>query len=541
MSINKKFIFVLYVVSALWAPAGCSRNVPPKDGLKDTEEIISYYDTAKKNVKSIAIYKNGKRDGRYQEFYERNHRLKCEVEYRNGNRDGRYQEFYEENQKLKLEVEYKDGLKEGPLRKYFPLKDTVSEEIFYENGERHGPYKKYYPNSQLSEDATFLDGKKEGPDKFYNGDGVLIAELSYKNDKQDGLTKTYDDKGILLREAYFKEGQLDGGSKFYENGILVLEKTYEKGMNTGFAWEYFPNGKRKKEIIMRDNKQEGITRTYNDKGDLLTEAHYKDGILDGLSRFYDRGCLISEKTYEDGVNNGFYREYYKSGVLRREVYVLNEKWDGPSRIYSEDGKLEESGYYRPDPSDGVSKLDGEFKTYDKNGVVIKETTWKRGKKNGLCKLLTGVTPSHEILREIYKNAKLKEDIGFKDDAPVWFKIYDEKGRVIEESRYLDEDREINKVYLFFDVDTKKRLRDPVLFQEKHLQHNLPDGLTALYRADGSMSLERNYRSGKLDGMTRIYYDGNGAGVHYEDIYKDGQKVSRKAFDEDGRQQFEQLY
>jgi len=51
--------------------------------------------------------------------------------------------------------------------------------------------------------------------------------------------------------------------------------------------------------------------------------------------------------------------------------------------------------------------------------------------------------------------------------------------------------------------------------------------------------EANFKNEKLDGVCRTYYP-NGE-IQYIDTYQNGQKINRKAYDEEGKLQSDQDY
>ena len=61
-----------------------------------------------------------------------------------------------------------------------------------------------------------------------------------------------------------------------------------------------------------------------------------------------------------------------------------------------------------------------------------------------------------------------------------------------------------------------------------MQTGKMEGIGKLYYESGNLRQEGNFKDDKQDGITKTYYP-NG-GIMYIDIYRNGQKINRKAYD-----------
>ena len=109
----------LLIITALMLIVGCSSDpidgstLVRKDGLyyaSDANEPYSgeavwYYENGQK-MREVT-YKDGKKDGKYNEWYE-NGQKESEETYKNGEKDGKWTWWYENGQKW-IERTYKDG------------------------------------------------------------------------------------------------------------------------------------------------------------------------------------------------------------------------------------------------------------------------------------------------------------------------------------------------------------------------------------------------------------------------------------------------
>jgi len=84
------------------------------------------------------------------------------------------------------------------------------------------------------------------------------------------------------------------------NGILASERNYKDSVLNGFYKEYDYDGETlTKQMNYKDGKVEGLVKewTRNKDGDnyLVVEENYVDGLLEGISIYYDDEGFISEK------------------------------------------------------------------------------------------------------------------------------------------------------------------------------------------------------------------------------------------------------
>ena len=88
-----------------------------------------------------------------------------------------------------------------------------------------------------------------------------------------------------------------------------------------------------------------------------------------LKEYYKNGKLKSEDLYR---KNGllYYKNYYENGNLKEEgSYNNNDCCQGYMKQYYENGNLKEEGNY----DDG--QMNGEFKFYNNNGELIKNSKY----------------------------------------------------------------------------------------------------------------------------------------------------------------------
>ena len=147
-------------------------------------ENKEYYKTPKGALSSIAIYKDGKRNGLFQKFYT-NGKLYYEVNYENGKMNGTKKVYYEDGT-LMAEMPYKKGLLGTGTVEYTSKgikKDPMKLSVWYEK-----------KGSSIVVYAKVLDkGKVNKRAEFFNG-FLIEGKYYHKNLKvvpaKNGLAKT---------------------------------------------------------------------------------------------------------------------------------------------------------------------------------------------------------------------------------------------------------------------------------------------------------------------------------------------------------------
>ena len=181
------------------------------------------------------IYKNGKKEGRWEEFeekYDPSTKVKKLVkkqfgEFKDNKKEGTWTLLFETGEKLK-ETIYAAGKKHGTEKK-FSLKGIQVEEINYIEGERDGVYWKKTASELTQCEGTFTKEQKTGKWTEYNTEekkpGKLKAVLSYVNNKRDGSAVFYHPDGITKStEGNYKEDYKIGFWKqYYPTGSVESE------------------------------------------------------------------------------------------------------------------------------------------------------------------------------------------------------------------------------------------------------------------------------------------------------------------------------
>lgn len=306
-----------------------------KNGILQREEKINRTDKA------------GKRQGIWKTFFE-NEKLKTEARYVNDKLDGYYKEYNEKGDLIKTE-KYVDGvLQVNPV-------ELVKMDL----------KKQFHPNGKVKSVGTARQGVLEGYTRYYDSTGVLINAEQYKNGFRtaEGL---YDEKGF--QQGYWKE--------FYVTGELRGEGNYENGRKVGLWKFYHTNGQL--EQIGKYNKKgkpDGDWKWYYESGNILREEFFDNGRPEGeMKEYSDSGRVITKGIFVDGEKDGFW--FLQDGDEREEGNYKNGLKDGIWKFYYSNGKISKTGKYL----EGVEN--GKFTFYYDNGRTMQEGDFIMGLKDG---------------------------------------------------------------------------------------------------------------------------------------------------------------
>lgn len=127
---------------------------------------------------------------------------------------------------------------------------------------------------------------------------------------------------------------------------------------------------KKYSVLKKDvSKKHGAYTAYYDSSELLENANYKDGKLDGERILYfQNGKIMSKEHYNMDNMEGAYENYYESGNIKQKgIYKNNQIADTWTNYYEQPAnQIKESFTIK----DGM--INGLYKEYATNGTLIIE-------------------------------------------------------------------------------------------------------------------------------------------------------------------------
>jgi len=415
-----------------------------------------------------------------------------------------------------------------------------------------------YPNGTVSSEGNMRDGKPDGYWKSYYVTGVLKSEGKRRNFLLDSIWVFYTQTGDTLEKINYLLGKKSGYYLKYKRdnfyGLYLFSKElYAGDLREGTGLIYFPDGKIKQSIPYSEGKKQGLSKEYNNEGQIVTLYEYNNDFLiarEKINRynkenqktgewkeFYPDGSLKKDMTYIDGALHGYYREYNERGVLVMAMLydhgeLVEESLDDDPDIeirnrYDKEGRLIYSGPYREETPVGIHReynISGEVINsyiYNDNGIIVSEGIInEEGQRSGDWK-------------NFYPDGSLMEEGAYQNNRRFGqWNFYNKKGKLIQKGGYRN-GRIDGKWEWYYDNGNILReeyyyqgLRDGEFFEYSEDGSILSSGFYTDNEKNGSWKYtvgdhreEGNYIIGLRDGEWK-YYDNEGT-LEYKGSYLQG--------------------
>jgi antitoxin component YwqK of YwqJK toxin-antitoxin module len=174
-----------------------------------------------------------------------------------------------------------DGKPDGLEIEYLDWYRAASRKTQFKKGVRDGVEQLFFPpTDKLQMEIPWANGKIHGVKKTLHATGTVAGETTYDQGTLVGESRAYTEKGALLRVVRYANGQRDGEMIDYwpdTAGIVERMVPYKKGLVDGVSKAYYADGKPKRELRFRKNKQHGIERQFAPDGSVEKERFWIDG------------------------------------------------------------------------------------------------------------------------------------------------------------------------------------------------------------------------------------------------------------------------
>lgn len=346
-------------------------------------------------------------------------------------------------------------------------------------------------NGNVSEGKN-RKGLKTGEWKTVTAGGVLLEIMNYKDGKRHGAYQLYHKNGIAYYSGFFKDNQQD--SIWIERtirGDTVKISTLKNDTLHGYFRHYESLGKKITEGFYERGKKEGvwvttITRTWSFSIDSMW---YHNDQLHGVWKKYDKGFLLRETHYKNGMREGPEITYHsKNNTLASITYYKEGKRDSVMLLYFDDGRKSRATWYT-------------------NGKqVLYDSIWTQGvKETRLDKVILYGDPDVKTYREEYDaQGRLTIKQYFGDDGVIDSTLrFHPNGRVSERQQYdqnavVDYRRTNTYHQSFYGVNGK-------LWKYGNVLMNSREGTWVWVDSTGKKTKEIVYSSGSANGAYRSYY------------------------------------
>lgn len=255
-----------------------------------------------------------------------------------------------------------------------------------------------FRNAEMPDGLIYASGANEPftgtvthvPDRFLLGDAKGYAKFVQEaGGDGDAVARMWRfAQGIgsptFLCDVSARKGYVDGKATCYvpRTDTKLIEAHFSEGRLSGGLVYYNPDSPAQK----------------------LIEGSFDEGQPDGTEKIYSpsTGKLVESVNWSDGTYNGDFARYNpNNGKVVLEGAFAEGKRDGDWKQYTDDGKQPTDRWgYRDGQQDGVGetfdaetgkrialidrwvdgKINGEHKTWDKNGVLLTDEVYVDGKK-----------------------------------------------------------------------------------------------------------------------------------------------------------------
>jgi antitoxin component YwqK of YwqJK toxin-antitoxin module len=161
-----------------------------------------------------------------------------------------------------------------------------------------------FPNGRARRVACYLAGRRDalaqhGPEWTWWPNGALQGRRFLVQGKQDGPSISYYESGVIESRGEFLEDGRHGQWNFFnEQGVLKAIRNYDHGEPHGQFLTLFANGTPKLEAEFEHGLQTGVEREWSIDGEVVREAHFRAGKLDGP---LERIEILAKRPVEPGA------------------------------------------------------------------------------------------------------------------------------------------------------------------------------------------------------------------------------------------------
>ncbi len=481
----------------------------------------------------------GEKTGKWN-YYRMFGRKKEEVHYGEGGApQGSYLTYYP-NGKKKNKLRFEEGERQGKS-KFWKKSGALKIIEFYDEGALTDTAKHFYPDGSKKLLIPYKDGEKNGTFRRYYFNGVLAWKASYEDGERNGTVESFYNNGQLQERVNYKEGKAEGETvAFYRNGKKKYTGSYKEGERSGEWSHYYRNGELEREAEFdEDGDLTGNETYYDQDGDLYAKVNYKRGKIKEMTFFDKKGEVMEKKDrswgklefvifYPDrvikakgllkrGDREGEWKFYDKNGVLSAVRHYEDGVKNGVEKVYHDNGQLAYSLNYNEGEEDGY------FVYHYRHGKVEKEGWYKDGEKVGPWRYYY---PDGTLDRRLfYVNGSVngyvdhravdgspEKRLYFEDGDHLWTIYYDPSGEPYDSLDYRD-DQETLRRYHF---------NDSLAWEGSFIHGEVSNGDAVWYDHRGNKVSEGTYRNDEKVGNWKWFEDGK---LEQEGSYLMGEKDS----------------
>ncbi|WP_299363285.1 toxin-antitoxin system YwqK family antitoxin [Winogradskyella sp.] len=200
------------------------------------------------------------------------------------------------------------------------------------DGKRHGLWtKNYFQTDQKRYEGTFKHGKEIDTFNYYTlskGKSVLSATKVFNERDSIAEVTFYTSKKKIISKGKMNGKRYVGEWVYYHKDSpkkMITEYYNEEGKLEGERIVYYKNGNIAEKSFYKDGELDGISKWYAEDDLLLRESTYEDGKLNGKTANYDAGGNVTSEGHYGGNKKVGIWKYYKNGKISKEIDHTNQK------------------------------------------------------------------------------------------------------------------------------------------------------------------------------------------------------------------------
>lgn len=302
----------------------------------------------------------------------------AKANYKNGKLDGKYQEYDSSLKQWALEENYKDGKKEGISKQLIPGDKTIV---------------RYYKN-----------GQHNGYELLIDGNGKLLMKRNCHINDSYAEAKVCDafpipgyEKLLGDTRAEEKKAKESADNRMveekYADGKIKERYKLVGGKKQGVYERFYANGRLGEKYNLVDNVKEGLYEAFYDTGVLEIKTQYLHGEKTESSLFFKEG-QIKESTWFKKAAPYKVIQYYQNGKVSTEM-VVQEPTGGQGsglialKRFHDNGQLAETAFSRPTGNPNWDYLDfhGSRELYSRTGKLLETQVYENGIRSGKWKVV----------------------------------------------------------------------------------------------------------------------------------------------------------
>lgn len=272
---------------------------------------------------------------------------------------------------------------------------TLQASIPYAKGELEGVSTYYHDNGSVWKTIPYNKNKANGIVEIHCSDGTLLQTSNYCNGVREGETRRFWAPDQLAAEEIYSEGLLKYGRYYNRNGDCVA--TIDDGNGTRAVF-----GKDDVREIQEFHfgQLDGQVKVFDKYGRVCKFYHVKNFCKHGEEIcFYDAVHLQKELNPKISINwyegkvQGVTKTWYRNGVQESQREISNNKKNGHSTAWYQDGSLMLIEEYEQDrlirgeyyskgerfPVSTVSEGNGTVTLFDGDGNLLSKITYYHSK------------------------------------------------------------------------------------------------------------------------------------------------------------------